>query len=173
MAAKPARAAFQTMVINLLAPILGGRFEILGTPQTPAAFRCTVAANVGRGALHAPRTPLILRRVYDQTLGRDESLVPTLGGKRRNWGTPPEPPQRLVLHSVGAGLCACRSCVIPAKAGIHAPGGLCLHALSKAFIFAAQSPWHTTVEGQRKGIWGHPRTPRRDESLCALLCVEL
>jgi hypothetical protein len=69
MAAKPARAAFQTMVINLLAPILGGRFEILGTPQTPAAFRCTVAANVGRGALHAPRTPLILRRVYDQTLG--------------------------------------------------------------------------------------------------------
>ena len=57
MAAKPTRAALQTMVINPLTPILGGRFEILGTPQTPAAFRCTVAANVGRGALHAPRTP--------------------------------------------------------------------------------------------------------------------
>jgi hypothetical protein len=44
MAAKPTRAALQTMVINPLTPILG---EGLGNW----------------------RTPLILRRVYDQTLG--------------------------------------------------------------------------------------------------------
>jgi hypothetical protein len=29
----------------------------LGTPQTPAASRCTITANLRRGASHAPRTP--------------------------------------------------------------------------------------------------------------------
>ena len=55
---------------NPLAPTHGGKKkEDLGTPQTPAAFCCSVMAQACRGALYAPGTPLILRRVYDQTLG--------------------------------------------------------------------------------------------------------
>ena len=55
---------FRLPLFNPLAPTLGGDKRNLGTPQTPAAFRCTIKANLRRGALHAPRilhTPYIRR----------------------------------------------------------------------------------------------------------------
>ena len=38
-------------------PVLGEDERNLGTPQTPAASRCTITANLRRGALHPPGTP--------------------------------------------------------------------------------------------------------------------
>jgi hypothetical protein len=49
--------------------------ESRDTLELPAASRCTIASSLCRGALHAPGTPLILRRVYDKTPGREESCA--------------------------------------------------------------------------------------------------